>query len=538
MRIRSKIILIPLVFIPIIVFIYFSHIGKVSSQSGLKLCQEAGVAIDPSKQSDEKACSSEYNTCKNYPLEYLDGWSKCIAAGGGCWDIGRWESIEYTNCPIDLNNNLDYSHEYFSPKYAFSEGNLAYCECVVKCRQQYTKLKDCDGTFKTCCQNISNPPTSTITSTTLSTNLNATGQIDQIEKELPDLCGNEESNKTQIESKTKELVNQVYIEIEQNMKNRIDLSEAQKDQIVKIAKTAIDSTKVQDCGKGSYTDKCGIVFKSDCLYLDPLHSADVIRHELGHIIASTLIKGYQYPTGDSSHEMEGLCSDEHRAFDEALATLIASDIVGKSTYITHKQGNSIDPFTLPSMTNSGSYEIDISAGTVTTKNSAGVKYYGPNGDKSTKLEWYGPSTEAEIDKIADEIKLRFDLIDKEKAKGENADYGLIEGLFRKVNMFLRLLNPPAYSPKSEVAVASLIYDVTGDSTSTPRLGKILKGCENFYNKKGRAPKSELEFLQGFLNDKIYDTSDPMMSSGFSIAYLKINSTDHRRIYLVDSLLLK
>lgn len=103
----------------------------------------------------EGTCLYNYNTCKLNPNVIGEGYSKCISAGGGCWDIGRWEYIDSDNCPIDSNNNLNYDDKRLQSDYEyFGDGNRAYCECIVECREQHWTKKDCSGELRSCCEKI------------------------------------------------------------------------------------------------------------------------------------------------------------------------------------------------------------------------------------------------------------------------------------------------------------------------------------------------------------------------------------------------
>jgi hypothetical protein len=103
----------------------------------------------------EKKCKDDYEYCKRNQYTIQEGYSKCISAGGGCWDIGRWEYINDTNCPIDSNFNLNYEDVRLQTDYEyFGAGNKAYCECIVECRKEYWVKKDCSEQLQNCCESI------------------------------------------------------------------------------------------------------------------------------------------------------------------------------------------------------------------------------------------------------------------------------------------------------------------------------------------------------------------------------------------------
>lgn len=104
---------------------------------------------------DVESCEDSYASCLENPYKYEEGYSTCISAGGGCWDIGRWEYVNEGNCPIDSENNLDYEDERLQDDYEyFGGGNRAYCECIVDCREEFRVEKDCSAELETCCEAI------------------------------------------------------------------------------------------------------------------------------------------------------------------------------------------------------------------------------------------------------------------------------------------------------------------------------------------------------------------------------------------------
>lgn len=99
-------------------------------------------------------CEENYQDCVENPYYYDDEYNSCIGRGG-CWDIHHWSSINRSNCPIDSENNLDYSDVRLQDDYEyFGEGNREFCECIVECRVDHQKEKDCSGNLRTCCENI------------------------------------------------------------------------------------------------------------------------------------------------------------------------------------------------------------------------------------------------------------------------------------------------------------------------------------------------------------------------------------------------
>ncbi len=66
--------------------------------------------------------------------------------------IGRCEYVDLENCPIDSNNNLNYNDKRLQSDYKyFGDGNKAYCECILECREQHWTKKDCSCQLCSCC---------------------------------------------------------------------------------------------------------------------------------------------------------------------------------------------------------------------------------------------------------------------------------------------------------------------------------------------------------------------------------------------------
>lgn len=113
-----------------------------------------GISLNSSA---EKTCKDDYEYCKRNQYTVSGEYSSCISAGGGCWDIGRWEYMEENNCPIDGEFNLNFDDRRLQSDYEyFGTGNKAYCECIVECRQQYWVKKDCNAQLRNCCESIAN----------------------------------------------------------------------------------------------------------------------------------------------------------------------------------------------------------------------------------------------------------------------------------------------------------------------------------------------------------------------------------------------
>jgi hypothetical protein len=121
-----------------------------SSTTDLKVttCSDLGYNVTTEKAD---TCETAYTSCTQTPYSYNQNYSECISAGG-CWDIGRWEYVNESNCPIDANNDLDYTDERLQDDYEyFGSGNRAYCECIVDCRSEHLLERDCADELKTCC---------------------------------------------------------------------------------------------------------------------------------------------------------------------------------------------------------------------------------------------------------------------------------------------------------------------------------------------------------------------------------------------------
>lgn len=113
------------------------------------------LSLEKNKSTGAINCQNAFKNCQKNPITYKSEYYTCISTGGGCWDIGRWEYINDNNCPIDKDNNLDYSDPRLQDDYEyFGGGNRVYCECIVKCRQQYVEHKDCNADLMSCCENL------------------------------------------------------------------------------------------------------------------------------------------------------------------------------------------------------------------------------------------------------------------------------------------------------------------------------------------------------------------------------------------------
>ncbi|MBN1331370.1 hypothetical protein JW978_00605 [Candidatus Dojkabacteria bacterium] len=107
-------------------------------------CEDFGILDNSGAAS---SCLNSYEYCMQYPTQILDGYSACISAGGGCWDIGRSANYESPDsCPSDLS--------VMDPNEFRHNDNVRYCECIHDCQDQYTTQKDCSSELKTCCSNI------------------------------------------------------------------------------------------------------------------------------------------------------------------------------------------------------------------------------------------------------------------------------------------------------------------------------------------------------------------------------------------------
>lgn len=116
---------------------------------------EISSCLDLGVTSSSNSCDDSYASCMEQPYTSLDGYTACVGSNGGCWDIGRWEYVDQYNCPIDNDLSLDYSDVRLQPDYEyFGNGNRAYCECIVSCREEFWVEKDCSGELSSCCNSL------------------------------------------------------------------------------------------------------------------------------------------------------------------------------------------------------------------------------------------------------------------------------------------------------------------------------------------------------------------------------------------------
>jgi hypothetical protein len=260
------------------------------------------------------------------------------------------------------------------------------------------------------------------------------------------------------------------------------------------------------------------------LYLDPITSQDIIVHEFSHLIAEKLTPAYEIPKGDSTHDFFGYSSSLERSYDEAMATLIAVDLLGKSRYSSIESGvitnyNTVKTGNLAD----NEYEYEFSKQEMSEYPNSDSKSQVVFDDKN--INWYGFTGKAKqtaLDKLED-VELDLELARK------NKDINEVKRLTILKHKYLKYLNPPVSSPKSEVAVSSLIWDLTGSKVDSNRLGRIKKTIDDYYNKFNKPPRTEQEFLIGFLLGKDEDDDE------FINAYNIITGERHNRKYSIMDL---
>ncbi|MFC1640693.1 hypothetical protein ACFL2D_01440 [Patescibacteria group bacterium] len=321
----------------------------------------------------------------------------------------------------------------------------------------------------------------------------------------------------------------VITHLNKSMENRIDLSGMEKLEIEGKLRDVIDDVVIVEPGRGSYMGSCGFKGLWECLYLDPIDSPDTIRHELAHMITQA-IAPYEYPTGNSSHDVTGYCSSQHRALDEALAHLFSANLVGKSKLETVVKGTELDVPAFQRNRTAG-FDIDIANKQITTYTGSiqNVEVIDDNSDEWN--EWNGPSNPDQLKTFSDQLSDLANRIDETIANGNNP---------RRVRTLVRLFSqrervvsdPPAYSAKNEVAVASLLYDLTATKPSDQVVGDIIGAMEDFQSFKRRAPKSEKEVIQGILYRKGLGIDDPQF-----LRFYDIIVTKHKRKYRAEELIL-
>jgi hypothetical protein len=305
---------------------------------------------------------------------------------------------------------------------------------------------------------------------------------------------------------------------------RDDIDEKTKNTIKTTINDLVNNVRFQEIGKGSKIDSCGFLWVNTCLYLDPITSQDIIAHEFAHVIVEKLTQGYELPAGNSTHDFAGYSSSIERAYDEALATVVAADLLGRSKY------SSIESEIDVNYNSVKLGEIAENEYTYDFVRQVMIEYPNSNSEDpiifdDKNVNWYGYSgsnKQKALDKLS-KIELDLELYKK------NKEISKVQELILQKHKLLRYLNPPAYSPKSEVAVSSLIWDLSGSNANSYRLGRIKKAIDDYYNKFGYPPKNELEFLKGFLMNKDLQDKD------FNDAYSIITGLRHQRKYQLDDL---
>lgn len=385
----------------------------------------------------------------------------------------------------------------------------------------------------------------------------------------------------EVSEQLRELTSLIGERITLRMEEREDLSDDQKERLLNITKQHLGSYREVSVGEGSsVVTSCRLfgLWCTDTLHLDPSSSVDVIYHELGHLIYEELSPDFQELTGSSAHDFAGFSSSEHVAFDEAMANFIALDLMGSSTYGSARDDDEIifDAGYEHYMYDFATNVLYLSDPSDRTKlieidedhRAQHLKYYGHEkleqkareriGEVDERLRAIAAETaylkgridssfspspnlrnyivnEAFVDmeRLNEELEVKKHLFEEAKEAPARLEELAkeAESLKREKDVHQRKLNRPAYSPKAELAVTRLLYEITGGNDERDRLGKVLEATENFTNAKGRGPTSEFELLQGFLHGKEKDSEE------FQKVINLIQSDDFRRKYDVDSLVL-
>ncbi len=481
----------------------------VSSETQVVNCESVlGYELPEELESDALDCESSYQFCKTDKFEYKEGYEECITGEvDGCNKIVRWEYMARTDqCPIDDDNNLDYDYANFQESATHAKGNLLFCECVVKCNAKYRTKKDCLPDLESCCQSIVAPdPGSLQPADPVETKNSA----DDYAADMPALCRDENALSDKIERTMRAMLEEIVKDIGKRTQERTDLTKSQKSQLMSIVSSATEDARINECGEGSYVSGCKwytLGFAS-CMYLDPLSTPDIVRHELGHLVAEKMVPAYSEPGGKSSHNLIRYSSSVHRAYDEGLAIVIAADLAGKANYSSISKLSLVDPLKIDGVKDYAGYDIDLNEKSVKVYKSSlqdFTEYKKDMDSTGAKLEWYGATSRERRQKYQDEIEKLGKEFDKLVADYEAGKSGLnmnqleskLGRIMKTIQKYKTRLNPPAFSPSNEVAVASLIYDLTGSAASDYRLGKLIQAGSGFTSRSEGSIKSELDFLKG------------------------------------------
>ena len=120
----------------------------------------------------------------------------------------------------------------------------------------------------------------------------------------------------------------------------------------------------------------------------------------------------------------------------------------------------------------------------------------------------------------------------QKAFENSKEYKEYTYALKVYNKYKKVGTPVAYSPKGEVAVARLLFDVIGEGDKEGLIGKIQYYTNVYTEKTGKAPTSELDLLKGYMAEV-----DPN-SEEFDEILEIVNGDKHRRNYTKEDLLIK
>lgn len=371
---------------------------------------------------------------------------------------------------------------------------------------------------------------------------------------------------------TKNLVNLMNKKAVKQIEHEKDLSDEQKKEAIKVIDSYSKSFRLTEkVGEGSKIAGCNCIgfgsFKkcfSECLFVDPLSYPDVIAHEYGHLIYENLSEKYEFPSGDSSHSFFDFSSDQHRALDEAIATLYAMDLNDTTTYSSaYSEANVVivgakqtTQDAIDSNLRSTEYSYDFVTDEMLVAYNSDFENFVPfdesdpeyvnfwgwdkNDKTKVKYEKIMKHLSDDLDEKTNQVRKNYyyqkaldrSLSEKDKENYlKSADYIEYSNALKLYQKYKKVGTPVAYSPKGEVAVARLLFDVIGEGKQEGLIGKVQYYSKVYTDKTGKAPVSELDLLKGYMAEV-----DPN-SEEFEEILEIVNSDKHRRNYSKEDLII-
>jgi len=104
-----------------------------------------GLTYEAQEIADQ--CYENLESCTANPISIGEGYAQCISAGGGCWDIPRWNWLENPEACDNWKDKYPQGTQDYNDAYE-------YCTCIDNCKAQYYTQRNCDQEFSECCDSI------------------------------------------------------------------------------------------------------------------------------------------------------------------------------------------------------------------------------------------------------------------------------------------------------------------------------------------------------------------------------------------------